>query len=152
MKNLFQWLYGAIWRQTLRLDEEILNLALPALIHDTRCHARASALEILSLQISHQHAVVSKEQRVVVPSGFAERLQHLWPDVAMPTFVLLEPIGFHLQDKANSLHGQRRNASAKPPSTGIMCPVVFALCSLSSHTMALAQSCGRIGRLVRVRC
>src|SRR5438552_10873401 len=33
-----------------------------------------------------------------------------------------------------------------------MWPVVLALCSLASHTIAFAQSCGRIDRRVRVRC
>jgi hypothetical protein len=45
----------------------------------------------------------------------------------------------------------RKNASVKPPSTGMMCPVVLPLSSLASHRMAFAQSIGRIGRRVRVR-
>ena len=45
----------------------------------------------------------------------------------------------------------RKNASVSPPSTGMMCPVVLALSSLASHTMAFAQSLGRIGRRVSVR-
>jgi hypothetical protein len=46
---------------------------------------------------------------------------------------------------------QRRNASGTPPSTGIICPVVFALSSLASQTMAFAQSRGKIGCCVMVR-
>jgi predicted nucleic acid-binding protein len=38
-----------------------------------------------------------------------------------------------------------------PPSTGITCPVVFALASPASQQMAFAQSCGRIGWRVIVR-
>src|ERR1700731_1177962 len=43
------------------------------------------------------------------------------------------------------------NASGKPPSTGMMWPVVFALSSLASQTMARAQSSGRMGLRVSVR-
>ena len=43
--------------------------------------------------------------------------------------------------------GYLRNASCSPPSTGMMWPVVFALSSPASQTMAAAQSFGRIGRL-----
>ena len=46
---------------------------------------------------------------------------------------------------------QRRNASGRPPSTGMTWPVVFALASPASQQIALAQSCGRIGRRVIVR-
>src|SRR5439155_26983867 len=41
-----------------------------------------------------------------------------------------------------------RKASESPPSTGMMWPVVFALCSLSNQTIACAQSCGMMGRFV----
>jgi hypothetical protein len=44
-----------------------------------------------------------------------------------------------------------RKPSVNPPSTGMTCPVVFALCSPASQQMALAQSMGRIGRRVIVR-
>ena len=47
--------------------------------------------------------------------------------------------------------GYRRNASGSPPSTGMTWPVVFALASPASQQIALAQSCGRIGRRVIVR-
>ena len=45
----------------------------------------------------------------------------------------------------------RMNASGNPPSTGITCPVVFALASPASQQMAFAQSRGRIGSPVIVR-
>ena len=50
------------------------------------------------------------------------------------------------------LDPQRRNASGSPPSTGITWPVVLALWSPASQQIAFAQSAGRIGRRVIVRC
>jgi alkanesulfonate monooxygenase SsuD/methylene tetrahydromethanopterin reductase-like flavin-dependent oxidoreductase (luciferase family) len=46
----------------------------------------------------------------------------------------------------------RRNASVKPPSTGMTWPVVLLLSSPASQQMAAAQSDGRMGCRVIVRC
>src|SRR5580658_363044 len=47
--------------------------------------------------------------------------------------------------------GQRWNASVRPPSTGITCPVVQRARGLARKRMASAQSAGSIILLVSVR-
>ena len=57
-----------------------------------------------------------------------------------------------LRPRAAARQATVRTPRGDPPSTGITCPVVFALWSPASQQIAFAQSDGRIGRRVIVRC
>ena len=64
--------HGAIGENAVGLNEEIPHLALPALVYFFRRHAGTCLLEVLSLQISDQQAVVPQKQRVVAPTRFPQ--------------------------------------------------------------------------------
>src|SRR5271165_768175 len=104
MEHFFERFHGAIRQNSVRLDEERRHLPLPAIIHVAARHAGARAFKVLSFEVADEQAVRTQEQRVVIPSRLAQSRQHLWPNLAVTEFVLLQPIWLYLQNKTNALH------------------------------------------------
>src|SRR5215469_3431280 len=88
VEDFFQRAHRAIGENAVGLNEEIPHLALPALVYFFLRHARPCLLEVLSLQVSDQQAVVPQKQRVVAPSRFTQGRLHLRPNLTMALPVL----------------------------------------------------------------
>src|SRR6516225_144514 len=171
MEHLFEWFHGAIGQDAGGLQKKAGHLFLPTFVDVAAGHAGTSHFKVFRFKVSDQQSVWTQEQGVVVPSCLAQSRQHLRPHAAVSGFIFIQPFRSYLQNEANPLHvvtsrlakassqqavlrhrPHRKKASRSPPSTGITCPVVLALESPASQTIALAQSYGRIGSLVSVRC
>src|ERR1017187_7261805 len=76
------------------------DAASPAVPTKERPASTVYRRKIGRFQIPHQQPVVAQKQRVVPPSGFAQRRQHLRPDRLVALFVFREPPRPHLQQKA----------------------------------------------------
>jgi hypothetical protein len=84
--------------------EEGCHLLLPAGVDLGGGHAGLGGGEVLGLQIADEQAVLAQEQRVVVPAGRRQGVEHLRPDGRVPRPVLVEPVRPDLQQEAHALH------------------------------------------------
>lgn len=104
MEDLFQRAHGAVGGAAVEVDEELAHFSLPAGVHFTGGHAVETGLEIFTFDVADKQAIGAKKQRVVAPSGIAQRLEHLGPDFAVALLVLIEPVGFDLEKEAVASH------------------------------------------------
>src|SRR5918999_1446698 len=60
------------------------HLRLPACIHVRLLHRLKGCVEVLTLEVADEEAVVTEKERVVPPAGTSQRVEHLGPDRAVP--------------------------------------------------------------------
>jgi len=141
-------------QRAIGLNEEFAHLALPAFIYLRFAPCLlAPARNLQSLNIRRENHSRAKTRNSCANRSFAKPpASQARPDDADALF--LQPILLNLQHKTDALHFRSSNVSKRQTNhpQGIMWPVVSPLCSPASHRMAFAQSCGRMGRLVSVRC
>jgi hypothetical protein len=65
-------------------------------------HGFAGLLKVIRLQIADQKPVLVQKQRVVAPSGLAQRFLHLRPHLGMALFVLLQFFRANMEQKADT--------------------------------------------------
>src|ERR1039458_978626 len=82
--------------------EKRRHLRLPTRVDGVVFHARGALLEVLGLQIADEQAVRPQKQRVVAPSGLAQRIQHFRPHVGVARLVLLHLLRADLQQKTDA--------------------------------------------------
>src|ERR1035438_2062877 len=100
MEHLFQRQHPLVRPPPIQRFKKRRHLPLPPLVDLTPRHTTQRRRKIGRFQIPHQQPVVAQKQRVVPPSGFAQRRQHLRPDRLVALFVFREPPRPHLQQKA----------------------------------------------------
>ena len=83
-------------------SQEIGHLVLPARVDFLPHHSRSCLLKIRSLQVTDQQPVVAQKERVIVPTGFAQRLEHFRPHLLVALLVLRETTLLYVQQKTYS--------------------------------------------------
>ena len=96
------------------VDEELRHLGLPPAVDLGRVHAVEGRLQIGGLEVPDQQAVLTQEQRVVVPSGRRQCAEHVRPHGGVPRGVLLEAVGPHLELEAHPLPVCRPGTVVEP--------------------------------------
>lgn len=81
-----------------------MNLSLPPGVDVRGGHGVDGRVEILGLEVPDDESVVRDEQRVVPPARFAERGEHLRPDVLVAGHVLVAKLGLDPQQEADAVH------------------------------------------------
>ena len=162
MKDLFQGRHCQIGQQAVLLNKEIRHFRLPSRVDVSARHVRSSTLEIVQFRDIRQesHRAAERESNSSSPVSWSassflakpNRCRSLYSSSRSGfTCKIKQTRCMKLPSSSLTRIGQRRNASLRPPSTGITCPVVRALCSPASQRIAAAQNSGVIGRLVKVR-
>src|SRR4051794_11786854 len=88
-------------------DEELRHLRLPPGVDVRRLHPGEGGLQVGGLEVADQQAVLTQEQRVVVPPGRRQCAEHVGPDRPVPCGVLLDPVGPDLELEAHALRRHR---------------------------------------------
>jgi hypothetical protein len=98
----FHRLVGAVTVEGL---EQRAHLRLPAGVDLGGLHAGPGGGEVLGLQVADEQAVVTQEERVVVPAGGGECLAHLRPHRGVAFAVLRDAVLSDLEQETDALHG-----------------------------------------------
>ncbi len=62
---------------------------LPTRVDRMVFHGGAALFKVVGLDVANDHTVRLQEEGVIAPAGFAERIEHLRPDLGMAGFVLV---------------------------------------------------------------
>src|SRR3954453_2611834 len=84
------------------LLEQLGHRVLPARRHFLLFEPACRRLEVVGLEVA-EHLAPVPEDRVVPDAGFAERSEHLRPDLPMRPDVLVDPLRAHVQDERAAL-------------------------------------------------
>src|SRR5947209_5184972 len=78
---------------------------LPPGVDVEAIHIGQGLLEVFGFQVAEERPVLASKEGIVGPSGLAQGLLHLRPDVAVGAFILFEKLLLDLEYKSNSFHG-----------------------------------------------
>src|SRR5579862_1350106 len=81
------------------------HLRLPASIDRMLLHRGAGTLEVRGFQIADEQTIRAQEERVIVPAGLAQGLQHFRPNRSVAAAILVNLFWADFQKKTNPLHG-----------------------------------------------
>jgi hypothetical protein len=104
VKHFFKSHHRLIGVRFADLFEERRHLRLPALVHLALRHAIKSRLKVVRFQVADEQSLLAQEERLIVPAGVAQGLEHVRPDLCVAAFIFVQPIGFDLEQKTDTLH------------------------------------------------
>ena len=84
--------------------EEGSHFRLPACVDWIELHECVGASEVVGFKIANEEAVGAEKERVIMPAGAAESVEHLGPDLGVATLVFVEHVGTDLEKEADA-HG-----------------------------------------------
>ncbi|MEY9931952.1 hypothetical protein ABH926_006601 [Catenulispora sp. GP43] len=104
IEHLIERHHRPIRRTAVDPLEVARHLLLPPGVDLGAGHRGERGAEVLGLQVADQQPVRPQEQRVVPPTGRAQRRQHVRPHRLVACPVFLSQFGLHLQQETDALH------------------------------------------------
>lgn len=104
MEDFFERSHRIIRGLTVERFKQRGHFGLPARVDGMVFHRRPALFKIFGFEVPDNQTVGAKEERVVLPSGLTQGIEHFRPNPRMTGLVFLDPVRADFEEKTGAFH------------------------------------------------